>query len=78
MGRHVNFQDEQDRWLNKAEKINRKFRKQKLEERDPNSLTLAEQFELEKRKQKERQRVKEEQFITPKPKPIRFSHYKSK
>jgi len=74
----VNYADEQDRWLNKAEKINRKFRKQKLEERDPNSLTLAEQFELEKRKQKEHQRLKEEQSITPKSEPIRISHYRPK
>jgi len=53
MGRHVNYADEQDRWLNKAEKINRNFRNQRLEDRDPNSLTLAEQFELLKRKKKE-------------------------
>jgi len=78
MGRHVNYADEQDRWLNKAEKINRKFRKQSLEERDPNSLTLAEQFELEKRKRKEQQRLKESQSIIKKEEPIRISHYRPK
>ncbi len=43
MGRHVNYVDEQDRWLNKAEKLNRKNpkKKQRLEDKDPNSLTLA-------------------------------------
>jgi len=78
MGRHVNYADEQDRWLNKAEKINRKFRKQSLEELDPNSLTLAEQFELEKRKRKEQQQLKENQSIIKKKEPIRISHYRPK
>lgn len=78
MGRHVNYADEQDRWLNKAEKINRKFRNQRLEDRDPNSLTLAEQFELLKRKKKEQERIKEEQSTTKKTEPIRISHYRPK
>jgi len=78
MGRHVNYADEQDRWLNKAEKINRKFKKQSLEERDPNSLTLAEQFELEKRKIKEQQQLKENQSTIKKEEPIRISHYRPK
>ena len=78
MGRHVNYADEQDRWLNKAEKINRKFRKQSLEELDPNSLTLAEQFELEKRKREKQQQLKENQSIIKKKEPIRISHYRPK
>lgn len=47
MGRHVNFQDEQDRWLNKAEKINRKGKKEKsLLERDfTDMVTLKDQLE---------------------------------
>ncbi len=28
MGKHFNFQDEQDRWLNKADKLNRKNKKE--------------------------------------------------
>lgn len=78
MGRHVNYADEQDRWLNKAEKINRKFKNQRLEDRDPNSLTLAEQFELLKRKKAEQQRRKEEQSASPKKEEIRISHYRPK
>jgi hypothetical protein len=78
MGRHVNYADEQDRWLNKAEKINRNFRNQRLEDRDPNSLTLAEQFELLKRKKKEQQRLKDEQSTVKKPEPPRISHYRPK
>lgn len=78
MGRHVNYADEQDRWLNKAEKINRKFRNQRLEDRDPNSLTLAEQFELLKRKKKEQQRLKDEQSIAKKEEQPRISHYRPK
>lgn len=47
MGRHVNFQDEQDRWLNKAEKINRKGKKEtSLLERDfTDMVTLKDQLE---------------------------------
>lgn len=47
MGRHVNFQDEQDRWLNKAEKLNRGKKKEiPLLDRDfSDLLTLKEQFE---------------------------------
>ena len=47
MGKHFNFQDEQDRWLNKAEKINRKGKKEKsLLERDfTDMVTLKDQLE---------------------------------
>ena len=49
MGRHVNFQDEQDRWLNKADKLTRNKKKKKeipLLERDFNELvTLQDQLE---------------------------------
>jgi len=78
MGRHVNYADEQDRWLNKAEKINRKFKSQSLEDRDPGSLTLAEQFELLKRRNEEERRRKEEQSINSKKEEPRFSHYRPK
>lgn len=78
MGRHVNFADEQDRWLNKADKINREFKRQKLEDRDPGSLTLAEQFELERRRNKERQQLKDEQSQQEKAKPVYISHYRPK
>jgi hypothetical protein len=78
MGRHVNYADEQDRWLNKADKINRKFKSQSLEDRDPGSLTLAEQFELLKRRKEEQRRLKEEQLANPKKEEARFSHYRPK
>jgi hypothetical protein len=78
MGRHVNYADEQDRWLNKAEKINRKFKKQRLEDKDPNNLTLAEQLELERRRKKELQRRKEEQAANPKKQETWISHYRPK
>jgi len=78
MGRHVNYADEQDRWLNKADKINRKYKKQNLEEREPGSLSLAEQFELAKRQNEEKKRLKEEESMKPKVEPIRFSHYRPK
>jgi hypothetical protein len=77
MGRHVNYADEQDRWLNKADKINRNNKKQSLEERDPGSLTLAEQFELARRRQKEQQLLKEKMITTPK-KEVRISHRRPK
>ena len=78
MGRHVNYADEQDRWLSKAEKLNRKFKKQRLEDKDPNSLTLAEQLELERRRKKQLQQRKEEQPVAPKKEEIRISHYRPK
>jgi hypothetical protein len=78
MGRHVNYADEQDRWLNKAEKINRKFKKQRLEDRDPNSLTLAEQLELERRRKIEYRKQKEQQAMTPKKEEVWISHYRPK
>ena len=79
MGRHVNYADEQDRWLNKAEKLNRKGKKyQRLEDKDPNNLTLAEQLELDRRRKLERQKQKEQQAETPKKEKIRISHYRPK
>lgn len=78
MGRHVNYADEQDRWLNKAEKINRKFKKQRLEDKDPNNLTLAEQLELERRRIKAARQRKEEQAMTPKKQETWISHYRPK
>jgi hypothetical protein len=77
MGRHVNYADEQDRWLSKADKINRNSKNQSLEERDPGSLTLAEQFELARRKQKEQQLLKEKMTAAPK-KEVRISHHRPK
>lgn len=74
MGRHVNHQDEQDRWINKATKINRSNR---LDEREPGSLSLAEQIELVKIKRKEEkvkaeaERLRKEQDDNR----HRFSHY---
>ena len=79
MGRHVNYADEQDRWLNKADKINRNAKRhQRLEDRDPATLTLAEQFELLKRRKEEQRRLKEEQLANPKKEEARFSHYRPK
>ena len=80
MGRHVNYADEQDRWLNKADKLNRnnKPKKQRLEDKDPNSLTLAEQLELERRRKAERERLKEEGLKQETRKPTHYSHYRPK
>ena len=79
MGRHVNYADEQDRWLNKAEKLNRKGKKhQRLEDKDPNNLTLAEQLELERRRIKTARQQKEEQVVANKKEEIRISHYRPK
>jgi len=64
MGRHVNFQDEQDRWLNKADKLNRKKKKMKyvslLEKQFSEMITLEDQLEWIrlKKKQKESERNK--------------------
>jgi hypothetical protein len=78
MGRHVNFADEQERWLNKADKITKNIKHQKLEDRDPASLTLAEQFELAKRQKLERDRLKEIDANKPKRMTTHYSHYKPK
>jgi hypothetical protein len=79
MGRHVNYADEQDRWLNKAEKLNRKGKKyQRLEDKDPSNLTLAEQLELERRRVKAARQRKEEQVMANKKEEIRISHYRPK
>jgi len=48
MGRHVNFQDEQDRWLNKADKLTRNKKKKEIPllERNFNDMvTLKDQLE---------------------------------
>ena len=49
MGRHVNFQDEQDRWLNKADKLNRNKKNKKqtplLEKEFTEMVTLKDQLE---------------------------------
>mgnify|MGYP003341981965 FL=1 len=48
MGRHVNFQDEQDRWLNKADKLTRSKKKKEIPllERDfTDMVTLKDQLE---------------------------------
>lgn len=64
MGRHVNFQDEQDRWLNKADKLNRSKKKTKrvslLEKQFSEMVTLEDQLEWIrlKKKQKENERNK--------------------
>jgi len=64
MGRHVNFQDEQDRWLNKADKLNRNKKKTKqvslLEKQFSEMVTLADQLEWIrlKKKQTENERNK--------------------
>jgi len=79
MGRHVNYADEQDRWLNKADKINRNQKKQNLEDRDPGSLNLAEQIELERRRVAEAKKRKEEQAANaPKKFQPWISHYRPK
>ena len=48
MGRHVNFQDEQDRWLNKADKLTRNKKKKEvplLEKDFTDMVTLKDQLE---------------------------------
>ena len=49
MGRHVNFQDEQDRWLNKADKLTRNKKNKKpvslLEKDFTDMVTLKDQLE---------------------------------
>ena len=58
MGRHVNFQDEQDRWLNKADKLNRNKKKTKqvslLEKQFSEMVTLADQLEWIRLKKKQK------------------------
>ncbi len=78
MGRHVNFADEQERWLNKANKITKNIKHQKLEDRDPATLTLAEQFELERKRVAEQNRLKEIEKNNPRKAPVYYSHYKPK
>lgn len=52
MGRHVNHQDAQDRIMSKFSKT---AKQQCLEERDPDSLSLAEQIDLEAKRRKAKQ-----------------------
>lgn len=62
MGRHVNFQDEQDRWLNKADKLNRNKKKTKqvslLEKQFSEMVTLADQLEWIRLKKKQKENEK--------------------
>ena len=61
MGRHVNFEDEQDRWLNKADKLNRNNKKEiPLMELNFNDMvTLKDQLEWIrlKKRQTEKERL---------------------
>ena len=61
MGRHVNFEDEQDRWLNKADKLNRNNKKEiPLMELNFNDMvTLKDQLECIrlKKRQTEKERL---------------------
>jgi len=48
MGKHFNFQDEQDRWLNKADKLTRNGKKKEiplLEREFSDMVTLKDQLE---------------------------------
>jgi hypothetical protein len=80
MGRHVNFADEQDRWLTKADKINRnnKQREIPLEDRDPGTLSLLEQMELIKRRRVIEKQKAEIEAKKAKTKQTYFSHYRPK
>jgi len=61
MGKHFNFQDEQDRWLNKADKLNRNNKKEiPLMELNFNDMvTLKDQLEWIrlKKRQTEKERL---------------------
>lgn len=61
MGRHVNHFDAQDRLINRNEKILKNSGS--LESRDPATLTLAEQLELEKKRKKHNTEKKQSQPI---------------
>jgi hypothetical protein len=80
MGRHVNFEDEQDRWLHKAEKLNRSNRKKEipLEERDPGSLTIPEQIELARRAVARKKELKQKENERNSKKQPFISHHKPK
>ena len=80
MGRHVNYADEQDRWLNKADKINRNNKKREvpLEDRDPGTLSLLEQMELVKRRRVIEKQKAEIEAQKAKTKRDYFSHYRPK
>jgi len=60
MGRHVNFEDEQDRWLNKADKLNRNNKKEiPLMELNFNDMvTLKDQLEWIRLKKKQTEKEK--------------------
>ena len=55
MGRHVNFEDEQDRWLNKADKLNRNNKKEipLMELNFIDMVTLKDQLEWIRLKKKQ-------------------------
>jgi hypothetical protein len=80
MGRHVNYADEQDRWLNKADKINRNNRQREipLEDRDPGTLSLLEQMELVKQRHVIEKQKAEIEAQKAKTKQTYFSHYRPK
>jgi dynactin complex subunit len=80
MGRHVNYADEQDRWLNKADKINRNNRQREipLEDRDPGTLSLLEQMELVKRRRVVEKQKAEIEAQKAKTKQTYFSLYRPK
>ena len=60
MGRHVNFEDEQDRWLNKADKLNRNNKKEiPLMELNFNDMvTLKDQLEWIRLKKRQTEKEK--------------------
>lgn len=68
MGRHVNHQDAQDRIMTRFSKT---ANNQELEERDPASLTLAEQFALAKKR-----KVNQPEIVIPKADKPRFTGQK--
>lgn len=71
MGRHVNHQDAQDRIMAKFSKTSQQ---QSLDERDPDSLTIAEQLAIEKKRRAEQEKnavpVEKKKEVT------RFTRYK--
>jgi hypothetical protein len=60
MGKHFNFQDEQDRWLNKADKLNRNNKKEiPLMELNFNDMvTLKDQLEWIRLKKRQTEKEK--------------------
>ena len=62
MGKHFNFQDEQDRWLNKADKLTRNKKNKKpvslLEKDFTDMVTLEDQLEWIRLKKIQREKEK--------------------